>query len=235
MDPSAHFCSFLCFTPGIYSSVLCLKITVTLCVSVHSQLLGPVRLFETPWTVALQAPLSMECSRKGCWSVLPFPSWGNLPYPGIKFLSLYVSLIGRQIVFHYSTWGATATLGFPISNSSLQLRESSRLCLEFPSLPCRLEIAFRQESGTIRRLSLFVSLPSGTSIICCLFPMFVDFHLIYFVSFFSSWGWENKPSLLLYMARSRHHLQILLNEFFIIILFERVFFLFITHNSNKWM
>ena len=127
-------------------------------------------------------------------------------------------------------------LGFPISNSSLQLRESSKLCLEFPSLPCRLEIAFSQESGTIRRLSLFVSLTSGISILSCLFPMFVGLHLIYFVSFFSSWGWENKPSLSLYMARSRHHLQILLNVFFIIILFEKFFFLFITHNSkNKWM
>ena len=127
-------------------------------------------------------------------------------------------------------------LGFPISNSSLQLIESSKLCLEFPSLPCRLETAFRQESGTIRRLSLFVSLTSGLSILSCLFPMFVDLHLIYFVSFFSSWGWENKSSLSLYMDRSRHHLQILLNAFFIIILFEKVFFLFITHNSkNKWM
>ena len=127
-----------------------------------AQSLSCVQLFETPWTVALQAPLSMECSRKGYWSVLPFPSWGDLLYPGIKFLSLYVSFIGKQIVYHYATWGATATLGFPISNSSLQLRESSRLCLEFPSLSSRLEIAFRQESGTIRRLTYLFPLPQGS-------------------------------------------------------------------------
>ena len=38
-----------------------------------------------PWTaVACQAPLSMEFSRQEYWSGLPFPSPGDLPYPGIK-------------------------------------------------------------------------------------------------------------------------------------------------------
>ena len=30
--------------------------------------------FATPWTVALQAPLSMGFSRQEYWSGLPFPS-----------------------------------------------------------------------------------------------------------------------------------------------------------------
>ena len=38
----------------------------------------------TPWTVARQAPLSMECPMQEYWSVLPFPSAGDLPTPGIK-------------------------------------------------------------------------------------------------------------------------------------------------------
>ena len=38
----------------------------------------------TPWTVARQAPLSMEFSRQEYCSGLPFPSPGDLPYPGIK-------------------------------------------------------------------------------------------------------------------------------------------------------
>ena len=33
-----------------------------------------VRLFVSPWTVALQAPLSMGFSRQEYWSGLPFPS-----------------------------------------------------------------------------------------------------------------------------------------------------------------
>ena len=38
----------------------------------------------TPWTVAHQAPPSMEFSRQEYWSGLPFPSLGDLPNPGIK-------------------------------------------------------------------------------------------------------------------------------------------------------
>ena len=48
------------------------------------KLLSRVRLFATPWSVAYQAPLSMEFSRQECWSGLPFPSPGDLPDPGIK-------------------------------------------------------------------------------------------------------------------------------------------------------
>ena len=42
----------------------------------------------TPWTVACQAPLSMEFSRKGYWSGLPFPLPGDLLHQGIKPESL---------------------------------------------------------------------------------------------------------------------------------------------------
>ena len=43
-----------------------------------------VRFSVTPWTVAPQAPLSMEFSRQEYWSGLLFPSPGDLPNPGIK-------------------------------------------------------------------------------------------------------------------------------------------------------
>ena len=46
-----------------------------------------VRLFVTPWTIAHEAPPSMEFSRQAYWSRLPFPSPGDLPDPGIKPLS----------------------------------------------------------------------------------------------------------------------------------------------------
>ena len=45
--------------------------------------LSCVWLFVTPWTVAHQAPPSMEFSRQEYWSGLPFPSPGDLPDPGI--------------------------------------------------------------------------------------------------------------------------------------------------------
>ena len=41
----------------------------------------------TPWTVAHQAPLSMEFSRQKYWSGLPFPSPGDLPDPGTELRS----------------------------------------------------------------------------------------------------------------------------------------------------
>ena len=47
-----------------------------------------VWLFVTPWTVAHQAPLSVEFSRPEHWSGLPFPFPGDLPNPVIKPRSL---------------------------------------------------------------------------------------------------------------------------------------------------
>ena len=52
------------------------------------KLLRRVQLFTTPWTVAYQAPLSMEFSRQEYWSGVPLPSPGDLPDPGIKPRSL---------------------------------------------------------------------------------------------------------------------------------------------------
>ena len=49
--------------------------------------LSRVRLFETPWTVARQALLSMEFSRQEYWSGLLYLSPRDLPDPGIKSMS----------------------------------------------------------------------------------------------------------------------------------------------------
>ena len=43
--------------------------------------------FATPWTVAHQAPLSMEFSRQKFWSGLPFPPPEDLPEPGTEPMS----------------------------------------------------------------------------------------------------------------------------------------------------
>ena len=57
--------------------------------------LSHVPLCATPWTVACQAPLSMEFSRQEYWSGLPFPPPGDLPDAGIKPVSpLSPSLAG---------------------------------------------------------------------------------------------------------------------------------------------
>ena len=51
------------------------------------QLLSRVQLFATPWTVAHQAPLSIEFSMQEYWSGLPFPSPGDLCGSGIEPVS----------------------------------------------------------------------------------------------------------------------------------------------------
>ena len=64
-----------------------------------------VGLFTTPWTVTLQAPLSIGFSRQEYWSELPCPPPGDLSHPGIEPESL-VYCIGRQNVTTSGTWGA---------------------------------------------------------------------------------------------------------------------------------
>ena len=53
----------------------------------YAQSFSCVQLFETPWTVAYQASLSMGFSRQEYWSGLPSPPPGDLPKPGIKLMS----------------------------------------------------------------------------------------------------------------------------------------------------
>ena len=50
---------------------------------VRAKSLQLCRPFVSPWTVARQAPLSMEFSRQEYWSGLPFPTSEDLPNPGI--------------------------------------------------------------------------------------------------------------------------------------------------------
>ena len=62
-----------------------LCVCVCVCVCAQARMPGHfscVWLFAIPWTVACQAPLSVEFSRQEYWDGLPFPSPGNLPKPG---------------------------------------------------------------------------------------------------------------------------------------------------------
>ena len=57
--------------------------TVCVCVCTHSAAQCCLTL-ATPWTIAYQAPLSMEFSRQEYWNGLLFPFPRNLPYSGIE-------------------------------------------------------------------------------------------------------------------------------------------------------
>ena len=76
-------------------------------------MLSSVWLLETPWTVALQAPLSMGFSRQEYWSGLPCPPLGDLPDPGIKPISLASPALADTFFTTIATWEA---LNQPYSN-----------------------------------------------------------------------------------------------------------------------
>ena len=69
----------------------------------------------TPWTVACQAPLSMEFSRQEYWSGLPFPAPRDLPEPEIKPRVSHIA--GR----FFTVWAVSA---FIICTHTYKYRES---------------------------------------------------------------------------------------------------------------
>ena len=65
-------------------------------------------LLMIPWTVALQAPLSMGFSRQEYWSGLPCPPPGDLPDPRMES----VFLVSPALAGRFFTIGATQEVDF---------------------------------------------------------------------------------------------------------------------------
>ena len=65
-----------------------------------------VRLFSTLWTIAHQAPLSMEFLREEHWSGLSFPPLEDLPDPGIERSSLTSTALAGMFFTISTTWEA---------------------------------------------------------------------------------------------------------------------------------
>ena len=65
-----------------------------------------VRLFETLWTVACQAPLSVRFSRQEYCSGLPGPLPGDLPNTGVEPMSLTSPALAGGFFTTSATWEA---------------------------------------------------------------------------------------------------------------------------------
>ena len=101
-------------------------------------LFSRVRLFETPWTVAHQAPLSMGFSMQEYWSGLPCPPPGDLPNPGIEPTSLMSPALAGEFFI------TSATCEAPIA-STVYKHDVAVLTLLFYSTLLRTQQARYQE------------------------------------------------------------------------------------------
>ena len=86
------------YIEGVYSDIESIKLWLILYVCVLSRF-SRVQLSATPWTVAVQAPLSMVFSRQEYWSECPSP--GDLPHPGMEPIFSNVTCIGRRVLYHF--------------------------------------------------------------------------------------------------------------------------------------
>ena len=83
---------------------------IWLCVCVLSRF-SHVWFFATLWTIPRQGPLSMGFSRQEHWSGLPFPSLGDLPFPGIKSSTFTSPALAGKLTPIFS--GAAVREGIP--------------------------------------------------------------------------------------------------------------------------
>ena len=92
--------------------------------------LSHVWLFAAPWTVARQAPLSMEFSRQEYRSGLPFPFPGDLLDPGIEPMPFASPALAGGLFTTNATWEAPTQVflkgqGSVLSFSYIQREEVS--------------------------------------------------------------------------------------------------------------
>ena len=113
-----------------------------------AQLLSRARLSWAPWTVAHQAPLSVEFSRQEHWSGLPCCPPGGLPCPGTEPVSPSCpALQGDSLAL--SPQGAPSSVGGKYEKQKVL---TAVCCIEFSIIPRSL-LAPRSRSGFDHRLS----------------------------------------------------------------------------------
>ena len=85
-----------------------------------------VQISVTPWTVALQAPLSVRFSRQEYWSGVPFSTPGDLPDPGIDPISLTSPALAGGFFSTKATWEAPKEMARAKSDTSAPTQSPSK-------------------------------------------------------------------------------------------------------------
>ena len=88
------------------------------------------QLFVTPWTVAHQAPLSLEFSWQEYWHGLPFPSLEDPPNPGIEHTALMSPALAGWFFATRTTWEAPRPV--LMRSSIYSLTEAAQLNTQSP-------------------------------------------------------------------------------------------------------
>ena len=91
-------------------------ISACVCVCVCACVLSHVYLFAIPWTVARQAPLSMEFSRQEYRNGFPFSNPVVLPDPEIEPTSPMSPGFAGGFIYHCATWEAQSVVTAPEKN-----------------------------------------------------------------------------------------------------------------------
>ena len=114
--------------------------------------LSSLGLFATPWTVAYQAPQSMEFSRQEYWSGLPFPSPEDLPTPGIEAGSpvLQADNLPSEPAF-----------------SSVQSLSRVRLFATPWIAACQASLSITNSRSLLKLMPIESVMPSSHLILCC--------------------------------------------------------------------
>ena len=90
---------------------------------------GHVQLFETPWTVVHQAPLSMGILQAKYWSGLQCHPPGDPSDPGIETMSLMSPVLAGEIFTACTTWEAQSQCTRVKSSPVHLIHANCRVCL----------------------------------------------------------------------------------------------------------
>ena len=94
-----YVCIYVCVHVCIHT---CVYVCVSVCVCVCT--LSPVWLFATLWTIACQAPLSMEFSRQEYWSTVAVSFSKGSSQPRDRTHGSGDSYIDKWVLYHWATW-----------------------------------------------------------------------------------------------------------------------------------
>ena len=153
------------------------------------------QLFETPWTITHQAPLSMEFSRQESWSGLSFPSPGDSSWPRDQ---TQISCVAGRF---FTVWATREALNLLRNCSIVFLTISSVQLLSHVWLFATPWIAARQASlsitnswSSLKLTSIESVMPSSHLILCrplLLLPQSLSASESFPVSQLFAWGGQS--------------------------------------------